>query len=485
MNYGNLTLHTDKYQINQMYAHWKNGTHNRKRVFNAFFRKNPFHNGYAVFAGLERIIEYIEQLRFEEEDIAYLQQQPESYDAAFLDALRSFRFTGTIYSVEEGQIVFPNEPIIRVECRVFEGHMIETALLNFMNYQTLIATKASRIRQIVGENDILLEFGTRRAQEADAAIWGARAAYIAGFHATSNMRAGKLFSIPTAGTHAHAWVQDHESEIEAFKSYMNVFPDNATLLVDTYNTLKSGVPNAIKVAKIMAEKGHRLKAIRLDSGDLATLSKEARRMLDEAGFEDVQISASNDLDEEVILHLKLQDAKITMWGIGTKLITAAESPALGGVYKMVAKETETGYEPVIKISENPEKIPTPGFTTLYRIINNRTGKTEGDYVAMVDENVQQEKLKMFDPSNPYKFKIVKDYTAKELLKPVFIDGSLVYKKKTVEEIRQFHFEQLQSIWEPTLRLLNPQTYFVDLSQKVYDTKMALIDQHAREAEEDN
>ena len=324
MSYGDYALHTDKYQINMMYAHWVQGTHNRMAVFEAYFRKLPFGNGFGVFAGLERIAAYIRELRFTEEDVAYLAEQEENYRPEFLDALREFRFTGHLHAVPEGTLVFPNEPLIRVEARIFEAQLVETAILNFMNYQTLIATKAARVKLVAGE-DLLLEFGTRRAQEADAAIWGARAAYIAGFHGTSNLRAGKLFGIPTKGTHAHAWVQAHAEEEEAFLRYAEALPDQVTLLVDTYDTLKSGVPNAIKVGRKLAAQGKKLAGIRLDSGDLAYLSQQARKMLDEAGFTDAKIMASNDLDEHVIFNLKAQGARIDAWGVGTQLITAETS----------------------------------------------------------------------------------------------------------------------------------------------------------------
>lgn len=354
-----LALHTDKYQINMMYAHWINGSHNTKAVFEAYFRKLPFGNGYAVFAGLERIVNYIQSLSFSDDDIAYLAKQEEQYKPEFLEELRRFRFKGSIHAMKEGALVFPNEPLIRVEGTIFETQLVETAILNFMNFQTLIATKASRIRQVAGD-DTLLEFGTRRAQEADAAVWGARAAYIAGFHATSNMLAGEKFGIPTKGTHAHSWVQTFRSEQEAFDIFAQVMPDQVTLLVDTFDTLKSGIPNAINTAKKLEAQGKRMNAIRLDSGDLAYLSIQARRMLDDAGLDYVRIVASNDLDEGTILDLKAQGAKIDTWGVGTQLITAADQPALGGVYKLVEREVDGKMVPTIKISANPEKVSTPG-----------------------------------------------------------------------------------------------------------------------------
>ena len=383
-SYHNLTLHTDKYQINMMYAHWIQGTMNDKAVFELTFRKLPFGNGYAVFAGLERVVQYMHSLRFGDEEIDYLRTQEEQYKEEFLQELRAFRFTGNLDAVPEGTVVFANEPLLRVEARIFEAQLIETALLNFVNYQTLIATKASRVKQVAGQ-DGLLEFGSRRAQEADAAIWGARASYIAGFHATSNLRAGMLFGIPTKGTHAHSWVQGHETEEEAFRKYAESLPDHVTLLVDTYDTLRSGVPNAIGIARMLEQQGKKLNAIRLDSGDLTYLSQSARRMLDDAGFPYVNIVASNDLDEHIIFYLKAQGAKIDVWGVGTQLITAGDQPSLGGVYKLVAREKDGQFIPVIKISGNPEKVTTPGMKDVYRVINRDTGKAEGDYIALTHE----------------------------------------------------------------------------------------------------
>ncbi|MDT2287753.1 nicotinate phosphoribosyltransferase [Paenibacillus larvae] len=475
MSYEHLTLHTDKYQINMMYAHWINGTHNKRVVYEAYFRKLPFGNGYAVFAGLERIIHYIRSLRFDEESLAYLAKQEENYDPRFLEELKQFRFTGDIYSVEEGSLVFASEPLIRVEGRVFEAQLIETAMLNFMNYQTLIATKASRIRMVSPE-DVFLEFGSRRAQEADAAVWGARAAYIAGFDATSNMRAGMLFGIPAKGTHAHSWVQNHDSEEEAFRRYAEALPDQVTLLVDTYDTIRSGVPNAIKIAKEMEEKGKRMNGIRLDSGDLAYLSVQARKMLDEAGLDYVKIVASNDLDENTILDLKAQGSRIDIWGVGTQLITAADQPSLGGVYKIVAREENGHMIPTIKISGNPEKVTTPGLKDLYRIINRQTGKAEADYITMQEEEDVKEgrKIKLFDPVHPYIYKYVENYEAVGLLKPIFLKGEQVYECPSIEQIRSYHKEQLRMFWPEYLRKLNPEKYPVDLSIKAWDLKMRLL-----------
>ena len=358
---------------------------------------------------------------------------------------------------------------------MFEAHLIETAILNFMNYQTLIATKASRIKQVAPE-DILLEFGTRRAQEADAAIWGARAAYIAGFHATSNLRAGILFGIPTKGTHAHAWIQDHDSEEDAFRRFADALPDQVSLLVDTYDTLRSGVPNAIIVGKHLAQKGKKLQSIRLDSGDLAYLSKRAREMMDQEGLHDVKIIASNDLDENIIMNLKAQGARIDIWGIGTQLITAADQPSLGGVYKLVEREKDGVMEPVIKISGNPEKISNPGAKDVYRIMNKDTGRAEVDYVTLRDdEDVSQGKpLFLFDPVHPYLNKTLERYEAIPLLEPIFVEGELVYSLPTLEDIRRHHEQQLSLFWPEHLRKLNPEPYRVNLSQKAWDLRMALI-----------
>lgn len=481
MNYNDLTLHTDKYQINMMYAHWKQGSGDRKAVFEVFFRKMPFGGGYAVFAGLERIVKYLRQLSFGDEEIRYLREQEERYEEAFLEELRRFRFTGDLDAVPEGTLVFAGEPVIRVVARAFEAHLIETALLNFMNYQTLVATKASRIRQ-VAEGDVLLEFGTRRAQEADAAVWGARAAYIAGFHATSNLRAGILFGIPTKGTHAHAWIQLHDDEEEAFRKYAEVLPDQVSLLVDTYDTLRTGLPNAVKVGHWLASIGKRMQSIRLDSGDLAYLSKRARAMLDEAGLSDVKIIASNDLDENIILNLKQQGAKIDIWGVGTQLITAADQPSLGGVYKLAERENARGeWEPVIKISGNPEKVTDPGAKEVWRLISRETGKSVADYLALRQEREPEEgkPLLLHDPAHPYLNRMVTDYEAVKLLAPVFRDGRLVCAMPTLEEIRRYHDEQLDLFWPEHLRLLNPEPYRVRLSKTAWDLKVSMLEKYRR------
>ncbi|MFH7819726.1 nicotinate phosphoribosyltransferase [Neobacillus thermocopriae] len=468
-----FTLHTDLYQINMTETYWRDGIHNKRAVFELFFRKLPFGNGYAVFAGLEKVIQFIQNFRFTEEDIKYLKNEV-GYEDDFLNYLKDLRFTGNIRAMKEGEIVFANEPILRVDAPLAEAQLIETALLNIVNYQTLIATKAARIKHVVGD-EVAMEFGTRRAQEMDAAIWGTRAAYLAGFEATSNVRAGKIFGIPVTGTHAHAMVQAYKDEYEAFRKYAETHKD-CVFLVDTYDTLRLGVPNAIKVAKEMGDKINFV-GIRLDSGDLAYLSKEARKMLDEAGFKDAKIFASSDLDEYTIINLKAQGAKIDSWGIGTKLITAYDQAALGAVYKIVAIENEKGeLEDTIKISSNPEKVTTPGLKKVYRIINNKNHHAEGDYIALEDEILPEKRLRMFHPTHTYLNKIVTNFTAKELHVDIFNDGKLVYEIPTLEESRNYLKENLDALWDEYKRTMNPEFYPVDLSQKCWDNKMKNIEE---------
>lgn len=467
-----LTLHTDLYQINMAETYWEDGIQNRKAVFEAYFRKLPFGNGYAIFAGLERIIEYIKQFRFTESDIEYLRKEV-GYPEDYLEYLKNLRFTGNIRSVVEGEVVFGNEPLLRVEAPLGEAQLIETAILNIVNYQTLIATKASRIKHIIGD-EIGMEFGTRRAHELDAAIWGTRAAFIGGFSSTSNVRAGKKFGIPVSGTHAHSLIQAYKDEYIAFHKYARRHKD-CVFLVDTYDTLRSGVPNAIKVAKELGDKINFV-GIRLDSGDLAYLSKEARKMLDDAGFHQTKIVASNDLDEYTIMNLKAQDAKIDAWGVGTKLITAYDQAALGAVYKLVSIEDENGVmQDTIKISGNPEKVTTPGLKRVYRIINNSNRKSEGDYIALEDENPQEEEpLKMFHPVHTYVSKFVTNFEAKELQQDIFVNGKLVYDTPSILDIQKYAKENLSLLWDEYQRTLNPEEYPVDLSQKCWDNKIKNI-----------
>ncbi|GAB6890380.1 nicotinate phosphoribosyltransferase [Geobacillus stearothermophilus] len=467
-----LMLHTDLYQINMVETYWEDRMHERRAVFEVFFRKLPFGNGYAVFAGLERVIQFLQQFRFSDSDIGYLRQEL-GYRDDFLDYLRTLRFTGTVRSMREGEVVFANEPIMRIEAPLAEAQLIETAILNIINFQTLIATKASRIKHILGDEPAL-EFGSRRAQEMDAALWGARAAYIGGIDATSNVRAGKLFGIPVAGTHAHSMIQAYQDEYTAFLKYARCHKD-CVFLVDTYDTLKSGVPNAIRVAKELGDQINFI-GIRIDSGDLAYLSKEARKMLDEAGFPNAKIFASNDLDEDTILNLKSQGAKIDVWGIGTKLITAYDQPALGAVYKMVAIENERGeMVDTIKISGNPEKVTTPGLKRVYRIVNKINHKAEGDYIALESENPQQEeRLKMFHPVYTFISKFVTNFEARDLHVTIFDNGRLVYTSPPLSDIQAYAKESLRLFWEEYKRTLNPEQYPVDLSQACWDNKMENI-----------
>lgn len=467
-----LALHTDLYQINMAKTYWEDGVHERKAVFDLYFRKMPFGSGYAIFAGLERIVEFLKNFRFSDSDIAYL-REVEGYDEDFLQYLSNLTFTGNVRSMREGEVVFENEPIVTIEAPLIQAQLIETPLLNIVNYQTLIATKAARIKHAVGE-DLVMEFGTRRAQEMDAAIWGTRAAFIGGCGATSNVRAGKLFGIPTAGTHAHAMVQAYQDEYTAFRKYAESHKD-CVFLVDTYDTLRSGVPAAIRVAKEMGDSINFI-GIRLDSGDLTYLSKKAREMLDEAGFHDAKIFASNDLDEYTITHLKAQGAKIDAWGVGTNLITAYDQPALGAVYKLASIENEAGEMiDTVKISSNAEKVTTPGKKKVYRIINKSNQKSEGDYITLYDENpAAEERIKMFHPVHTYVSKFVTNFEAVELQKDIFINGELVYELPSLAEIQSFAQKNLGYLWDEYKRILNPEEYPVDLSEKCWNNKMKKI-----------
>lgn len=467
-----LVLHTDLYQINMIQTYWAQGIADKNAVFEAYFRKNPFNNGYAVFAGLEKLVQYIQNLRFSDTDIAYLKELGK-YSDDFLEYLKDFKFTCTLRAHKEGEVVFANEPLVQVEGALAQCQLIETALLNILNFQTLIATKAARIRQVCGD-DMLSEFGTRRAQEMDAAIWGTRAAYIGGFNNTSNVRAGKIFGIPISGTHAHALVQAYRNDYEAFKAYAQTHKD-VVFLVDTYDTLRSGVPNAIRVAKEMGDKINFI-GVRIDSGDMAYISKKIREQLDNAGFPNAKIIASNDLDEQTILNLKMQGSKIDSWGVGTKLITAYDQPALGVVYKMVSIEDDNGnMVDTMKISSNAEKVSTPGRKQVWRITRNSDGKSEGDYIALWNERPDQlDELYMFHPVHTYINKTVRGFSARPLLHDIFVGGELAYELPKLDDIREYAKQSLGALWEEYKRILNPEPYPVDLSQTLYDQKMASI-----------
>lgn len=467
-----LTLHTDLYQINMMQVYFNQGIHNKRAVFELYFRKLPFENGFAVFAGLERIVSYLQQLTFSETDIAYLRE--EGYPEDFLAYLKDLKLELSVKSAREGDLVFANEPLVQVEGPLAQCQLVETALLNIVNFQTLIATKAARIKSVIAEEP-LLEFGTRRAQEMDAAIWGTRAAVIGGADATSNVRAGKLFGIPVSGTHAHAMVQAYGDDYQAFKAYAETHR-NCVFLVDTYDTLKIGVPAAIKVAKEFGNKIN-FQGVRLDSGDMAYLSKEVRKQLDAAGFTEAKIYASNDLDENTILNLKMQKAKIDVWGVGTKLITAYDQPALGAVYKIVSIEDDQGVmTDTIKLSNNAEKVSTPGKKQVWRITSREKGKSEGDYITFADVDVSKmTELHMFHPVYTYISKTVKDFEAVPLLTDIFKNGKLVYQLPSLADIKEYAKKELDDLWDEYKRVLNPQDYPVDLAKDVWDNKMALID----------
>ncbi|HCT8105430.1 TPA: nicotinate phosphoribosyltransferase [Enterococcus faecium] len=468
-----LTLHTDLYQINMMQTYWELGRADLHAVFECYFREMPFNHGYAVFAGLERLVNYLENLTFNDSDIAYLRGL-EVYPEGFLEYLQNFEFKATVRSAREGELVFANEPLIQVEGPLTHCQLVETALLNMVNFQTLIATKAARIKSVIGE-DPLLEFGTRRAQELDAAVWGTRAAYIGGADATSNVRAGKIFGIPASGTHAHSLVQSYGNDYEAFMAYAKTHKD-CVFLVDTYDTLKSGVPSAIRVAKELGDKIN-FQGVRIDSGDMAYISKRVREQLDAAGFTEAKIYASNDLDEATILNLKMQKAKIDVWGVGTKLITAYDQPALGAVFKLVSIEDDEGkMMDTIKLSSNAEKVTTPGKKQVWRITRNFDGKSEGDYVTLWDEDPREEEaIFMFHPVHTFINKTVRDFTARPVLQDIFIEGKRVYELPALNEIKEYTKENLDSLWEEYKRDLNPQKYPVDLSTECWNHKMAIME----------
>lgn len=469
-----LTLHTDLYQINMMQTYWELGRADLHAVFECYFREMPFKNGYAIFAGLERVVNYLENLRFSETDLDYLREIG-GYSEGFLAYLAEFQFTCTVRSVREGEIVFNNEPILQVEGPLAQAQLVETAILNMVNFQTLIATKAARIKSVIGE-DPLLEFGSRRAQELDAAIWGTRAAFIGGADATSNVRAGKIFGIPASGTHAHSLIQSYGNDYDGFMAYAKTHRD-CVFLVDTYDTLKLGVPTAIRVAREMGDRIN-FQGVRIDSGDMAYISKRVRKQLDEAGFPDAKIYASNDLDETTILSLKMQKAKIDVWGVGTKLITAYDQPALGAVYKLVSIEDENGeMQDTIKLSSNAEKVSTPGRKQVWRITRHEDGKSEGDYVTLWDEDPRnQDSLYMFHPVHTYINKTVENFDARPLLQDIYVDGTRVYELPDILEIKAYAQERLDALWEEYKRDLNPQPYPVDLSSECWNHKMKIMEQ---------
>lgn len=481
----NLTLLTDLYEFTMMQGYFKNNC-NETVVFDMFYRNNPCGNGYAICAGLDQLIDYIKRLEFSDEDIAYLDSL-HLFEDDFLEYLRGFHFSGDIYAIPEGTVIFPREPLVKVVAPIMEAQLVETALLTIINHQSLIATKTARV-VYAADGGGVMEFGLRRAQGPDAGVYGARAAMIAGCIGTSNVLAGQLFDVPVKGTHAHSWIMSFPDEYTAFKKYSELYPDACCLLVDTYDTLKSGVPNAIRVFTEMREAGIELKnyGIRLDSGDLAYLTKRARQMLDEAGFPDAFISASSDLDEYLITSLKSQGCCIDSWGVGTNMITSKDCPAFGGVYKLAAIQDERGnFIPKIKLSENIEKITNPGNKTVFRIYEKADHKIKADLICLADEVFDESSdLTIFDPLETWKRTKLKagTYELRELLVPVFRKGECVYTSPSVMELRDICSKELDTLWEEHRRLINPSQMYVDLSDKLYDIKKNLLHQMSMEDE---
>ena len=479
MNQKNLTLLTDLYELTMMQGYFER-QENETVIFDVFFRSNPNNAGYSIAAGLEQVIDYIKNLHFTYDDVSYLRSL-NMFSEEFLHYLSGFHFSGDIYAIPEGTVVFPKEPLLKVVAPIMEAQLVETAILNIVNHQSLIATKAARV-VYAANGDGIMEFGLRRAQGPDAGLYGARAAMIGGCIGTSNVLAGQLFDVPVKGTHAHSWIMSFPDEYTAFKTYANLYPNSCTLLVDTYDTLKSGVPNAIRVFTEMREAGIPLTnyGIRLDSGDLAYLSKKARKMLDAAGFETAVISASNDLDEFLIHDLKIQGAAITSWGVGTNLITSKDCPSFGGVYKLAAiRQPDGTFQSKIKLSENTEKITNPGNKTIYRIYDKETGKIRADLICFADEIYDTNNdLIVFDPNATWKKTKFAGgtYEMREILVPIFINGQCMYESPSVMEIAAYCKKEKETLWEETKRLFNPHKVYVDLSQKLYDEKQALLNQ---------
>ena len=479
MSKRNLTLLTDLYELTMMQGYYEKGQ-NENVIFDVFFRQNPCNNGYSVCAGLDQVIDYIKNLHFTYDDVDYLRGLG-IFKEDFLHYLSGFHFSGDIYAIPEGTVVFPKEPLLKVVAPIMEAQLVETAILNIINHQSLIATKTSRI-VFAANGDGIMEFGLRRAQGPDAGLYGARAAMIGGCVGTSNVLVGQMFDVPVMGTHAHSWIMSFPDEYTAFKTYAEMYPDNCTLLVDTYDTLKSGVPNAIRVFQEFKDAGKPLikYGIRLDSGDLAYLSKEARKMLDEAGFPEATICASNDLDEFLLHDLKMQGAAIDSWGVGTNLITSKDCPSFGGVYKLAAIQNEEGeFVPKIKISENTEKITNPGNKTIYRIYEKASGKIKADLICFADEVIDpKQDLLLFDPMDTWKKTKLAGgtYTVREILLPIFKNGECLYKSPTLKEIAAYCREEKDTLWDETKRLFYPHRVYVDLSQKLYAVKQSLLDQ---------
>ena len=471
----NMTMLCDFYELTMGNGYFKFGYKDRITYFDVFYRSVPDGGGFAIAAGLEQVVDYIQNLHFAPEDIEYLRGR-NMFSEEFLAYLADFRFTGDIYAVPEGTPIFPREPILTVRAPAIQAQLVETYLLLALNHQSLIATKANRVVR-AAQGRVVLEFGSRRAQGADGAVQGARAAYIGGCNGTACTLSDQLFGVPAGGTMAHAWVQMFDSQYEAFKTYCEIYPDNPTLLVDTYNTLKKGIPDAIRAFnEVLKPRGLTKCGIRLDSGDMTYLSKKARKMLDDAGWQSCKISVSNSLDEYIIQDLIQQGAQIDMFGVGERLITARSEPVFGGVYKLTAVEDAEGtVVPKIKISENVGKITNPHFKKIYRFYGKDTGKAIADYLCVYDETVDDSQdITIFDPEATWKRKRVYNYTARELMVPIFKNGELVYKLPTLQEIQAYCKKEVDSLWDEVKRFENPQTYYVDLSQKLWDIKYNLL-----------
>ena len=476
----NLTLLTDFYELTMMQGYYNNNN-NDIVIFDAFYRENPCGSGYAICAGLEQVIEYIKDLHFSKDDIEYLRSLT-IFEEGFLSYLKNFRFTGDIYAIPEGTVVFPMEPLVKVIAPIMEAQLVETALLNIINHQSLIATKASRV-VYAAKGEPVMEFGLRRAQGPDAGTFGSRAAVIGGCVGTSNVLSAKLFDMPALGTHAHSWIMSFDDELTAFRQYANLYPLNTTLLVDTYDTLRSGVPNAIKVFEELRAIGKMpvQYGIRLDSGDLAYLSKKSRKMMDAAGFTEASITASSDLDEYLIDSLKTQGAKIDSWGVGTKLITSRDCPSFGGVYKLAAIHRGNQFIPKIKLSENQWKITNPGDKKILRIYEKESGKVKADLITMADEKFSStDPLLLFDPISTWKKTYLEpdSYTLRELLVPIFLNGKCVYTSPSAMDIRDYCTKEQDTLWDEARRLINPHNVYVDLSAKLYRMKEDLLDSFA-------
>ncbi|MGL4762790.1 MAG: nicotinate phosphoribosyltransferase [Sarcina sp.] len=471
----NLAMLMDFYELTMSNAYFNEGIKEKVVYFDMFFRKVPEGGGFAIMAGLEQVIEYINSLGFSEEDIKYLRGL-NIFSEKFLDYLLNFKFSGSIYAIPEGTPIFPSEPMITVKAPIIEAQLVETMLLLTVNHQSLIATKANRVVRAAGGRTVL-EFGARRAQGYDGAIYGARAAFIGGVNGTATTLAGEMFDMPVSGTMAHSWVQLFDTEYDAFRTYAENYPSGCTLLVDTYSVLGSGIPNAIKVAKeVLEPMGKRLNGVRLDSGDMAYLSRKARKLLDDAGLTDCKIVASNSLDEYTITSLLSQGAKIDAFGVGERLVTSKSEPVFGGVYKLAAVEDNGKIIPRIKLSENVEKVSNPGYKKLYRLFDKDTHKAIADVITLADETINDdEPYKIFDPVHTWKKKTLKNFYAKELQVPIFEDGKLVYNSPSLKEIREYSIREVDKLWEEVLRFENPHTYYVDLSKKLWVMKDTLIE----------